>query len=283
MTSVSTPSLASVQEALKRMPLLRDNDFTAKAGSRGTEASKEEGSITNDDRVQHRVQFWSGIQCDDQLGDASAQRNLDATNTSCLSDDSSLAPLCPEHPSVGTDQSATGKCSDDGRGFVKRLSGRLARKLQRSASVVDAGLSKQSQSVLDAVVVDRCDFVEICCSDVTCLTEAMQQRGISSSSLSRSDGVGSHDAQTREKLGWFSEKRPRKAWFSPQAIAHQNNSTLCCLRSTQILRMFFESAAAVLRFGGHIHCDWPAKCAGWSSVELCDFRAQQKIVVENCL
>ena len=35
---------------------------------RGTEA-KEEGSATADDRVQHRVQFWSGIQCDDQLGD----------------------------------------------------------------------------------------------------------------------------------------------------------------------------------------------------------------------
>ena len=31
MTSVSTPSSPSVQEALKRMSLLRDNDFTAKA------------------------------------------------------------------------------------------------------------------------------------------------------------------------------------------------------------------------------------------------------------
>ena len=51
---------------------------------RGTEASKEEGSTTADARVQHRVQFWSGIRCDDQLGDTGAQRNLDATNTSCL-------------------------------------------------------------------------------------------------------------------------------------------------------------------------------------------------------
>ena len=41
--------------------------------SRGTEASKEESDTTNDDRVQHRVQFWSGIHCDDQLGDAGAQ------------------------------------------------------------------------------------------------------------------------------------------------------------------------------------------------------------------
>ena len=31
MTSVSTPSCESVQEALKRMSLLRDTDFTAKA------------------------------------------------------------------------------------------------------------------------------------------------------------------------------------------------------------------------------------------------------------
>ena len=106
-----------------------------------------------------------GCGCGDQLWDASAQRNLDATNTSCLSDNSSLAPLCREHPSDGTDQSTTGKCSDDGRGLVKNLSGRLARKLQRRASLVNAGLSKQIQSVLDAAVVDRCDFVEICCSD----------------------------------------------------------------------------------------------------------------------
>ena len=49
--------------------------------SRGTEASKEEGDTTDNDRVQHRVQFWSGIQCDDELMVASAQRNLDATNT----------------------------------------------------------------------------------------------------------------------------------------------------------------------------------------------------------
>ena len=39
--------------------------------SRGMEASKEEIDTTNDDRVQHRVQFWSGIQCDDQLGNSS--------------------------------------------------------------------------------------------------------------------------------------------------------------------------------------------------------------------
>ena len=35
-------------------------------------------------------------------------------------------------------------------------------------------------------------------------------------------------------------------------------------------------AAAVLRGGGHIYWEWPAKCIGWSSVELREFRAQQK-------
>ena len=95
---------------------------------------------------------------------------------------------------------------------MKTLSGRLARKLQRNASLVNAGLSKQIQAVLDAATVDRCDFVEICCSDVPCLTEAMQRRGLSSFSLLRSDGVGNHDAKTREKiLRWLSEKRPQKA------------------------------------------------------------------------
>ena len=223
--------------------------------SRGTEASKEECSTTNDDRVQHREQFWSGIQCDGQLGNSSAQRHFDTTITSCLPNNSSLAPLCREHPSDGTDQSTTGKCSDDGIGFTKNLSGRLARKLQRSASLVNAGLSKDIQSVLDAAVVDRCDFVEICCSDAPSLTEAMQQRGISSSSLLRSDGVGNHDAQTREKL---------------------LDSTRCSLRAGQMFRQFFGYAVAVVQIGGHIYWEWPAKCIGWSSVELREFRAQQK-------
>ena len=80
---------------------------------------------------------------------------------------------------------------------MKNLSGRLARKLQRSASLVNAGLSKRIASVLDAAIVDRCDFVEICCSDVPCLKEAIQQRGLSSFSLLRSDGVGNHGNDLR--------------------------------------------------------------------------------------
>ena len=105
----------------------------------------------------------------------------------------------------------------------------------------------------------------------------MQRRWFSPFSLLRSDGVGNHDADTCEKiLSWLSEKRPQKAWFSPTVITHQNISTRCSLRSRQILRQFFVYAAAVLRGGGHIYWDWPAKCIGWSSVELREFRAQQK-------
>ena len=75
------------------------------------------------------------------------------------------------------------------------LSGRLARKLQRSASLVNAGLSFQNK-------FKRCWMRRplICCSDVLCLTEAMQRRGLSSFSLLRSDGVGNHDAKTRENV-----------------------------------------------------------------------------------
>ena len=66
--------------------------------SRGTEAPKEETDTTNDDRVQHRAHFWSGIQCDDQLRNSSLQRNFDTTITSVLSDNSSVAPICCWHP-----------------------------------------------------------------------------------------------------------------------------------------------------------------------------------------
>ena len=178
MTSVSTPSSASVQEALKRMSLLRDNDFTAKAVRdmiaevEGRKPRKKKP--TPQTTIVYNTVYNSG---DDQLGNSSAQRHFDTIITSVLSDNSSVAPT---------------RCgrSDGGRGPVKTLSGRLARKLQRSASLVNAGLSKQIQTVLDAATVDRCDFVEICCSDVPCLTEPMQRRGLSSSSLLRSDGVG---------------------------------------------------------------------------------------------
>ena len=283
MTSVSTASSASVQEALKRMSLLRDNDFTAKtvtdmiAEVEGRKHRKKKAPPQP--TIVYNTVYISGAASSATISSGTTvHREISTPPTPRVSPMTRCWRLfCPEHPSVGTDQSATGKCSDNGRGIVKNLSGRLARKLQRRASLVNAGLPKQMQSVLDAAVVDRCGFVETCCSDAPCLTEAMQQRGIPSSSLLRPDGVGNNDAQTREKLlGWISEKRPRKAWFSPRVIAHQNNSTRCSLRTRQMFRKCFEYAAAVLQFCGHIYCEWPAKCARWSSVELRDFRAQQK-------
>ena len=143
---------------------------------------------------------------------------------------------------------------------------------------------QQIQSVLDVAVVHRCDFVETCCSDAPCLTEAMQRHGISSFSLLRSDGVGNHDAQTREKLlGWFSEKRPRKAWFSPPVIAHQNNSIRCSLRTRQI----FESFSSMRQQ----FCNLVDTCIGnglqsvsaglLSSCVMLEL--SRKVVVENCL
>ena len=139
MTSVSTPSSASVQEALKRMSLLRDNDFTAKAAR--DMIAEVEGRKPR--KKKPTPQTTIVYNCDDQLGNSSAQRHFDTTITSVLSDNSSAAPIFCGHPPEGKDESQTGKCSDDGRGPVKTLSGRLARKLQRSASQVNAGLSKQ--------------------------------------------------------------------------------------------------------------------------------------------
>ena len=52
------------------------------------------------------------------IGNSSAHRNFDTTITSVFSDNSSVAPICCGHPPEGP---------------VTTLSGRLARKLQRSA------------------------------------------------------------------------------------------------------------------------------------------------------
>ena len=102
------------------MLLLRDNDLR----SRWTESSEEEGSTTNDDSVQHCVQFRTSI-------------------------------------------------VDDGRGLtvVSKLLGRLARKLQRGAPLVNADLSAAIQKVLDAATADRC--VDICCCVCDCLSELL--------------------------------------------------------------------------------------------------------------
>ena len=137
---------------------------------------------------------------------------------------------------------------------------------------------------MDVAVVGRFDFVEILCSEAPCLSEAMQQRGISLFSLLRSDGVGNHDAQIREKLlGWFSEKRTQKAWFSPLVIAHQNNSTRCSLRA----RQFFDSFPGMLQQS----CNLVATCIrkGLQSVlagllsSCVNLELSRKVVVENCL
>ena len=113
--------------------------------NRGPKASKEETETTNDDRGQH----WSGIQSDDQLGNSNAQRNFDTTITSVLSDNSSVAPICCGHPPERRSQ--TGKCSDDGRGPVKRRCqdawhGNFS-EVHRWSMLV---FQKQIQTVLDA-------------------------------------------------------------------------------------------------------------------------------------
>ena len=101
------------------------------------------------------------------------------------------------------------------------------------------------QTGLDAATVDRCDFVENCCPHALCLTEAMQQHGVFSFSLLRTDGVGNHDPWTREKLlGCFSEERPGKAWFELLVVASHDSSTRCNLRARQMFRQFFLCAAA---------------------------------------
>ena len=115
MTSVSTPSSASVQEALKRMSLLRDNHFTAKAVR-------------------------------DTIADVEGRKPR-----------KKKAPPQPTivYNTVYNSGAASSATISSGTPVHRNL---------------DAGLSKQIQSVLDAAVVDRCDFVEICCSDVPAQT-----------------------------------------------------------------------------------------------------------------
>ena len=130
MTSVSTPSSASVQEALKRMSLLRDNDFTAKAVRdmiaevEGRKPRKKKP--TPQTTIVYNTVYNSGAAPSATISSGTPVRK-----------DISTPPSPQSFPTtrlwrrfvVGILQkerieSQAGKCADDGRGPVKTLSGR---------------------------------------------------------------------------------------------------------------------------------------------------------------
>ena len=125
--------------------------------------------------------------------------------------------------------------------------------------------------MLDAATVDRCDFVEICCSDVPCLTEATQRRGLSLLSHCCALMVSEITMQrhVRRFLAGFRRNDLRSLLI--RTIRHA-----AVFDPDRFFDSFFWYGAAVLSHGGHICWEWPAKCIGWSSVELREFRAQQK-------
>ena len=152
MRSVSTPSSASVREALERVSLLRENDFTAKAvrtvlSEVEGRTSKEEGSTTNDSSVQHRVHFRSSSQSDKRLRDANAPKISTPPSLGFFLVTRRWRLFVVSLLQKGKEEGTTGKCVDDGTRLVKKLSGRLPRKLQRGASLVNGGLSSAIQTV----------------------------------------------------------------------------------------------------------------------------------------
>ena len=107
MASVSTPTVGSVQEALKRVSLLRDNEavrtMTPEVDGR---KPREEEAAQQTTIVYNTV--YNSIQCDNRLGDANAPKHLDTTINSILSGDPSVAPHCCEPPSGGKDEGTSG-------------------------------------------------------------------------------------------------------------------------------------------------------------------------------
>ena len=53
--------------------------------------------------------------------------------------------------------------------------------------------------MLDAATVDRCDFFEICCFDVPCLTEAMQRRAESLNEAGLPKVLGPTEGDTKKR------------------------------------------------------------------------------------
>ena len=134
---------------MKRMSLLTDNDFTAKAVR--DIIAEVEGRKPRKKKAPPQPTIVNHTVC--QLGAASSATISSGTpvHREITTAPSPLfSPITRrwrlfgrEHPSEGNGSEYDGKCSDNGRGLVKNLSGRFARKLHRSASLVNAGLSKK--------------------------------------------------------------------------------------------------------------------------------------------
>ena len=113
LTSVSTPSSASVQEALKRMSLLRDNDFTAKAVRdmiaevEGRKPRKKKS--TPQTTIVYSTVYNSGAASSATISSGTPVRR----EISTLSDNSSVAPICCGHLPEGKDESQAGKLMMD--------------------------------------------------------------------------------------------------------------------------------------------------------------------------
>ena len=262
------------------MSLLRDNDFTAKAV--GDMIAEVEGRKPRKKKAPPRPTIvYNTVYNSGAASSATTSSKAPVHREISTPPTPRVSPMTrrwrrPEHPSVGTDQSATGKCSDDGIGFVKNLSGRLARKLQRSRWSMRVFQNKCNlywtrQSLID-VTLSKSAALMLLVSQKPC--NNLGSLGLPCCTHTASETTTHR--HVRSSLAGLSEKRRRKAWFSPPVTAHQNNSTRCSLRARQFFRKFIEYAAAALQFGGHICWLFLAKCAGWSSVELRDCRAQQK-------
>ena len=281
MTSVSTPSSVSVQQALKRMSLFERQRLQSEGceghdcRSRGTEASKEETDTTNYHRVQHCVHFRSGIQCDDQLGNSSAQRNFDTTITSVLSDNSFVAPICCGHPpeewvrrenALMMDEDLWKRCRDvwhgnssEGHRWSMLVFQNKFKRCWMRRPLMDVILSRSAVLMFLAWPKPCNDVGSLrshCCALMASETMTHRHVRIFLAGLPRND---------LRRLG-----------------CHLRSLLIRTIRHAAVSdpERFFDSflsmPAAALSNGGRIYWEWHAKCIGWSSVELREFRAQQE-------
>ena len=139
------------------------------------------------------------------------------------------------------------------------------------------------RSVLDAAVVDRCVFFEICCSDAPCLTEAMQQRGISWSSivaLRAASETTTHSDVRSSLAGFLRNDLGRHG-------SHHRKLRIRTIRHVAVFEpdrfsKFFEYAAAVFSFWWTHLLGMACKvCQLVFCRDACFLELSRKVVVEN--
>ena len=97
------------------------------------------------------------------------------------------------------------------------MSGRLGKPLLLAAAVLNGLLTSCVADLVESSSSSRCDFVEVCCSPTSALTDAISKKGHTTQRINLEQG---YDLSTKDGakkgLEWTKKAKSRKMWCSTE-------------------------------------------------------------------